>query len=258
MKRVVQKTAFKTGILYCGDCLDILPTLHKDSVHMVFCDPPYGTTSLKWDTIIPFNLLWSSLNKCCTPNAAKVFTASQPFTSKLILSNEKEYKYNYVWVKNVPTGMAGANYMPMKYHEDVCVFVSKGKPVYNKVMEKRKGKGKDCYNYEHYLGDSNHVKMKKIKKFYDPDYVNPSSVLLFNSVPNRSGKLHPTQKPVNLIKHFIKTYTNLDDVVLDPTCGSGSTAIAAIKLKRRWICIEKDPAIYRVVRKRIQDYENTL
>jgi site-specific DNA-methyltransferase (adenine-specific) len=238
-------------MLLHGDCIELMASLPAQSVDMVLCDLPYGSTSCAWDEVIPFKALWSAYERVTKPNAAIVLTASQPFTSRLIGSKLDWYKYNWVWMKNVPTGMASSKYMPMKYHEDICVFVRKGKPTYHKQMVEREGVGKDCYRYEHYLGNSNHVKMDKVKAFYDPDYVNPSSVLLFNTVPNRIGKLHPTQKPVDLFEYLIRTYTNVGDTVLDNCIGSGTTAIAAANCGRNWIGMEKDEAFYKAACTRI-------
>ena len=125
--------------------------------------------------------------------------ATQPFTTDLIQSNRKNFKYSLVWNKNVPTGMPSAKYRPMKYHEDILLF-GNSKSTYNPIMKERVGVGKACYNYDHYCGDSNHVKLAKVKKRYDPDFVQPSTVLNFNVVPNRNGKLHPTEKPVDLLE----------------------------------------------------------
>ena len=166
------------------------------------------------------------------------------------MSNPKMFKHEYVWFKNVPTGMAQAKYAPMKYHESVLVFSPNAIKTFNKQFEERMGIGKDCYNYEHYCGESNHVKMDKVKKFYDAKLVNPTSVLLFNVVPNRNGKLHPTQKPVALMEYLIRTYTNEGDTVLDNCAGSGTTGIAAFNTKRNAILIEKDEQYFNAAKER--------
>lgn len=229
-----------------GDCIELLKTIPSNSVDMILCDLPYGTTACTWDSIVPFDIIWQEYNRVCKPNSAIVLFASQPFTSKLVVSNIDNFKHEVIWLKNTPTGMAQAAYAPMKYHESIVVFgSSKGKlRTYNPQKEYREGKGKSCYKYEHYCGESNHVKMDKVKKFYDPDLVNPSSVQLFNTVPNRGGKLHPTQKPVNLCEYLIKTYSNEYEIVLDSCSGSGTTAIACHNLDRGFICVEKDTDFY--------------
>ena len=225
------------------------------SIDMILCDLPYGTTSCKWDSIIPFEPLWEQYNRIIKDGRAIVLTASQPFTTKLINSNIDNFKHEIIWFKNVPTGMAQASYAPMKYHENVVVFANGRIEVFNKQMQEREGKGKDCYRYEHYCGESNHVKMEKVKKFYDEKLVNPSSVVLFNAVPNRNGKLHPTQKPVALFEYLIKAYTNEGEVVLDSCVGSGTMAIACINANRNFIGIEKDPEYHRIACERVESHK---
>ncbi len=226
------------GIIYHGDCLEIIPSIPDKSIDMILCDLPYGTTACSWDTVIPFESLWVQYKRIIKDNGAIVLTASQPFTSALVMSNPIMFRHEWIWFKNVPTGMAQGKCAPMKYHESVLIFSKNPIRIFNKIMEGREGKGKECYNYEHYCGESNHVKMAKVKKFYDPKLVNPSSIQLFNVVPNRKGKLHPTQKPVALFEYLITTYTNKDDLVLDNCLGSGTTAVAAKNLSRRFIGIE--------------------
>lgn len=239
--------------LHHGNCLDIMPTLEARSVDMVLADPPYGTTACKWDSIIPLEPMWEQLKRIIKPNGAIVMTASQPFTTMLIASNMKMFKHEIVWFKNVPTGMTQSSYAPMKYHENIIVFCDGKIRTFNKQMGDREGKGKDCYNYEHYCGDSNHVKMKKVKSFYDAKLVNPSSVILFNSVPNRKGKVHPTQKPVALMEYLIRTYSNEGDTVLDFTMGSGTTGVACANTGRRFIGIELDAGYFEVARRRVDE-----
>lgn len=233
--------------------------IEDGSVDMVLTDPPYGTTACKWDSIIPLEPMWEQLKRIIKPNGAIVMTSSQPFTTTLIDSNMKMFKHEIVWFKNVPTGMAQATYAPMKYHENVLVFAYGKVKTFNKQMQEREGKGKDCYRYEHYCGDSNHVKMNKVKKHYDEKLVNPSSVILFNSVPNRKGKVHPTQKPVALMEYLIKTYTNEGETVLDFTMGSGTTGVACKNLNRSFIGIEKDAEYFQLASDRIHSHnKNTI
>lgn len=210
-------------------------------------------TACKWDTIIPLEPLWEQYKRIIKDNGAIVLTASQPFTSTLVMSNREMFRYELIWVKNVPTGIASSKYAPMKYHESILVFSKKPIKTFNKIMEERVGKGKDCYKYEHYCGDNNHVKMNKIKKFYDSKLVNPSSVILFNTVPNRKGKLHPTQKPVNLFEYLIKTYSNEGDTILDNVAGSGTTGIACKNTNRNYILIEKEPEYIDIINKRLSN-----
>lgn len=222
------------------------------SIDMILCDLPYNVTKCSWDTLIPFDDLWSEYKRLCHGNI--VLFASQPFTTDLIMSNRSMFKYNMVWNKNVPTGMSQAKYRPMKYHEDILVF-NQNKSTYNPIMKNRVGVGKACYNYEHYCGNSNHVKYEKLKKKYDPNFVQPSTVLNFNVVPNRNGKLHPTQKPVELLEYLILTYSNPQDTILDNTMGSGSTAIACINTNRNFIGIEKDSNYFSLAKNRINNHK---
>lgn len=236
--------------LMLGDCLERMKEIESGSVDFILVDLPYGTTSIAWDSIIPFDKMWEQFNRVSKENAAVVLFASQPFTTDLICSNRKDYRYSLVWRKNVPTGMSSAKYRPMKYHEDICVF-HKRQPTYNPIMKERVGVGKACYNYDHYCGESNHVKLEKVKKKYDPDWVQPSSVLEFNVVPNRKGKLHPTQKPVELLEYLIKTFSNVGDTVLDCCMGSGSTGVSCINTGRKFIGIEMDDTYFDIGSKRI-------
>lgn len=239
-----------------GDCLELMANLADNSVDMILVDLPYGTTGISWDSVIPFDKMWEQFNRVAKDNAAIVLFASQPFTTDLICSNRKDYKYSLVWKKNVPTGMSSAKYRPMKYHEDICVF-HKRQPTYNPIMKERIGVGKACYNYDHYCGESNHVKLEKVKKKYDPDWVQPSSVLEFNVVPNRKGKLHPTQKPVELLEYLIKTFSNEGDTILDCCAGSFSTGVACINTNRDFIGIEKDVSYFNIGTERLNNAVNT-
>ena len=238
-----------------GDCLEKMKTIPDQYIDMILCDLPYNMTSCSWDVLIPFDLLWKEYNRICKGNI--ILFSSQPFTTDLINSNREMFKYCLVWNKNVPTGMSSAKYRPMKYHEDICVFY-KGKQTYNPIMKPREGIGKACYNYDHYCGDSNHVKYDKIKKKYDPNFVQPSSVLNFNVVPNRNGKLHPTQKPVDLCEYLILTYSNEDETVLDNCMGSGSTGVACFNTKRDFIGIEKDDKYFEIAKNRIMEEHHKL
>ena len=241
-----------------GDCLEKMKDIPDGSIDMVLTDPPYGTTACKWDSIIPLEPMWEQLKRVIKPKGAIVMTATQPFTTTLIASNMKMFKHEIIWFKNVPTGMAQASYAPMKYHESVLVFCKGKVGVFNKQMQEREGVGKDCYRYEHYCGDSNHVKMNKVKKHYDVNLVNPSSVVLFNTVPNRAGKVHPTQKPVALFEYLIKTYTNEGDTVMDNCMGSGTTGVACINTNRNFIGIELDQGYFDIACKRIEEAQRQV
>ena len=239
-----------------GDCLDLMASIPDGSIDMICADLPYGTTACKWDTIIPFEPLWAHYKRVIKSNGAIVLFGSQPFTSALVMSNPKWFKYEVIWFKNVPTGMAQASYAPMKYHENILVFCEGKIDTFNKEMEQREGVGKDCYKYEHYCGESNHVKLDKVKKFYDANLVNPSSVQLFTVVPNRNGKVHPTQKPVALLEYLIRTYTNEGETVMDNCMGSGTTGVACKNTGRNFIGIEKDAGYFEIARNRIYKDKN--
>ena len=238
--------------LFCGDCLNEMKNIEDKSVNLILCDLPYGSTSCSWDIIIPFDKLWDEYNRVLTDNGIVVLFSSGFFTIDLINSNRKDFKYKLIWKKNVPTGMSSAKYRPMKYYEEICVFYKKI-GTYNPQMKPRVGVGKACYNYDHYCGESNHVEYKKVKKRYDPDLVQPSDVLEFNVVPNRNGKVHPTQKPIELLEWLVNTYSNENDLVLDNTMGSGSTGVACRNLNRNFIGIEKDEKYFDIAKKRIEE-----
>ena len=237
--------------LYNGDCLVEMNKIEDKSVDLILCDLPYGSTQCSWDSIIPFYKLWEQYNRVLKDTGIVVLFSSGLFTIDLINSNRKDFKYKLIWKKNVPTGMSSAKYRPMKYYEEICVFYKK-KGTYNPQMKPREGVGKACYNYDHYCGDSNHVSYENVKKRYDPDWAQPSDILEFNVVPNRNGKVHPTQKPIELLEWLIKTYSNENDLVLDNTMGSGSTGVACVNLNRNFIGIEMDETYFKISEQRIQ------
>lgn len=221
------------------------------SINMILCDLPYGTTSSKWDNVIPFEKLWEQYERIIKDNASIILFSSGLFTIDVIQSNRKHFKYKLIWKKNVPTGMSSAKYRPMKYYEEICIF-QYGKPSYNPILKPRVGVGKSCYNYNHYCGENNHIHLQKIKKKYDPDYVQPSDVLEIDVVPNRKGKLHPVQKPIKLLEWLIKTYSNKDDLILDNCMGSGSTGVACLNTGRNFIGIELDEKYFNIAKQRIE------
>ena len=239
--------------IYNEDCLVGMKDIPDNSIDCVICDLPYNITKLSWDILIPFDKLWDQYNRIIKPTGNIILFSSGMFTYKLIESNIKNFRYKLIWKKNVPTGMSSAKYRPMKYYEEICVF-GNSKATYNPIMKERVGIGKACYNYDHYCGDSNHLQFNKQKKRYDPDWVQPSDVLEFNVVPNRNGKLHPTQKPVELVEYLIKTYSNERDIVLDNCMGSGTTAIAAINTNRNFIGFELDKNYFDIANERISEH----
>ena len=239
--------------VYNGDCLDILKNIEDNSIDCIICDLPYAVTTISWDSLIPFDKLWEQYNRIIKKNGNIVLFSSGLFTINLINSNIKNFKYKLIWKKNVPTGMAKAKYRPMRYYEEICIF-NEGTGTYNPIMKERIGKLKQCYNYDHYCGDSNHLSlMKKQSKRYDPNWVQPSDVLEFNVVPNRNGKLHPTQKPIELLEWLVKTYSNEEDLVLDNCMGSGTTGVACKNLNRNFIGIELDTNYFNIAKNRINN-----
>ena len=239
--------------IYNEDCLIGMQDIPDNSIDCIICDLPYNITKLSWDILIPFDKLWDQYNRIIKPTGNVILFSSGMFTYKLIESNIKNFRYKLIWKKNVPTGMGSAKYRPMKYYEEICVF-GNSKATYNPIMKERVGIGKACYNYDHYCGDSNHLQFNKQKRRYDPDFVQPSDVLEFNVVPNRNGKLHPTQKPVELVEYLIKTYSNEGDIVLDNCMGSGTTAIAAINTNRNFIGFELDKNYFDIANERISEH----
>ncbi len=232
--------------IYNNDCLKIMKQIPDKNVDCIICDLPYGTTSCSWDTIIPFDKLWFEYNRIC--KGYVILFSAGIFTIDLINSNRNNFKYKLIWKKNVPTGMSSAKYRPMKYYEEICIF---NNGTYNPILKDRVGKHKDCYKYDHYCSLNNHIQLNKIKKQYDVNKVQPSDILEFNVVPNRNGKLHPTQKPLELLEYLVKTYTNENDVVLDNCMGSGTTGVACKNLNRDFIGIELDKNYFEIAKQRI-------
>ena len=241
-----------------GDCLELMKDIPNGSIDMILCDLPYGTTACKWDTIIPFEQLWKEYERIIKPNGAIVLTASQPFSSALVMSNPKLFKYEWIWRKNTGTGFATAKYQPLRYHESILVF-AKGKTNYNPIPTERfsEASKKMCKKPVRGGGKktSSHISMEIVKVQYDSETKNPESVLEFKSVPNAGGhKLHPTQKPIELFEYLIKTYTNENDLILDNCAGSGTTAIACLNTNRQFIVMEKEQKYYDIILKRVGDF----
>ena len=247
--------------LFNGDCLEVMKGLEDGSIDLILADIPYGTTACKWDVVIPFESMWEQLKRIIKSNGAIVLFGTEPFSSLLRTSNLPMFKYDWIWYKSMPTGMATASFMPMKYHETLSVFVKTGKPTFNKILAERseigkqrlKGNGKILNGSK---SEGNHVGKASLAgtySEYNETKVNPKSVLEFKSVPNCNGtKLHPTQKPVALMEYLIKTYTNENETVLDFTMGSGTTGVACKNLNRSFIGVELDQTYFEVAKQRIE------
>jgi site-specific DNA-methyltransferase (adenine-specific) len=243
-----------------GDCLIEMQKIEDKSIDMVLCDLPYGTTACKWDTIIPFEPLWEQYKRIIKDSGAIVLTASQPFTSALVMSNVKMFKYEWVWYKNKPTGMTG-KYAPLRDHESIVIFGNK-KVNYFPIKQKTKSKSSllQAQSKRKNIGGLvNKINNNKFpEKVVWNEYVFPRSVLPVDVEPMRKGRLHPTQKPVALFEYLIKTYTNEGDLVLDNCAGSGTTGVACRNLNRNFILIEKEQEYIDIINKRLTPPEITL
>ena len=233
--------------IYNEDCLKGMRRIPDKSVDMILCDLPYGTTACKWDTIIPFEPLWEQYKRVIKDHGAIVLTSSQPFTSALVMSNPKWYKYSWVWNKSRAANGPIARFQPLKYHEDVLVF-GNGRTEYNpqglKYIGKEVSQG----------GESSDVVGGRTRnKRYIQQYTNyPSSIQVFK---NESNTIHPTQKPVALFEYLIRTYTNEGETILDNCMGSGTTAIACINTDRNFIGFELDETYFNLANERIVNHK---
>ena len=232
-----------------GDCLERMKEIQDGSVDLILADPPYGTTACKWDSIIPLEPMWKQLKRIIKPNGAIVMTAAQPFTTILISSNMKMFKYCWIWEKNLKTGNLNARRMPMGGHEDVVVFCN-GSPTYNpqkrmRTTEIPSGNKKNSKTSVYGSQRDDYVDRQS-------DMINPDTVIKgIKCVHNSSGKVHPTQKPVALMEYLIKTYTNEGETVLDFTTGSGSTGVACANIGRKFIGIELDDKYFDIAKNRV-------
>ena len=234
-----------------------MPSIPDGSIDMILCDLPYGTTACKWDVVIPFEPLWKEYKRIIKKNGAIVLFCSQPFTSALIMSNIKMFRYEWIWEKDRPTNIYFKNVQPMKYHENILIFslsgahnMSKEKMTYNPQMEikpdgnKRKNRER-VFKNNGVFGDRTFIYKSKRGEQGD---IYPKSIQFFNRQQNG---VHPTQKPIPLLEYLIKTYTLENETVLDNTMGSGSTGVARRNLNRNFIGIEKDDKYFEIASKRI-------
>ena len=230
-----------------GDCLIEMQNIPDKSIDAIIADLPYGTTRAKWDSVLDLDLLWKQYKRIIKHNGAIVLFASQPFTTTLINSNIKDFKYSLVWDKKMKVGMMNCKRMPLRQHEDIILFYKK-QPTYNPQMTKGKMRNKKIEptkNFEVY------GQIKPIDNFNDDYY--PSSILEFTNA-NQKDKEHTTQKPLSLMEYLVKTYTNENEIVLDNTMGSGTTGLACLKTNRQFIGIEKEKQYYDVAVRRLSEH----
>lgn len=230
--------------LYCGDCLDLMQRIPDKSVDMVLCDLPYGMTRCKWDVPLPLDKLWEQYRRVCKGNAAIVLFGAMPFTARLVCSNERDFRYMWVWDKHYKRGFLNAKKQPLRQTENICVFYRaqcKYKP------EMRTGKMRVKENSSRSFGTTyggyKHVNVKNDQYF-------PTDLLSFASVPS-SELYRPTQKPVALLEYLIRTYTDAGETVLDNCMGTGSTGVAAVNMGRRFVGIELEPECFEIACRRI-------
>lgn len=229
-----------------GDCIDVMRNIPDGSIDMILCDLPYGTTQNKWDSVIDLDKLWAHYERIIKVNGAIVLTAQGLFTAKLILSNEKLFKYKIIWIKSKPTNFLNAKKQPLRKHEDICVFYKK-QPVYNPQMTMGdaydKGIRKDQFTGSY--GDFKPRHIKSNGERYPNDVVfyegeNVDDYIYVKTAESEGKVYHPTQKPIELGRYLIRTFTDPGDLILDNACGSGSFLLSAILEDRHFIGIEKN------------------
>lgn len=254
--------SLQLNTVYNEDCLIAMQRIEDKSVDMVLCDLPYGTTACKWDVIIPFDKLWEQYERIIKDNGAIVLTASQPFSSALVMSNSKIFRYEWVWEKDNGTNFPSVNFQPFRVHENVLVFgifptTFTKKGGYNYIPQFSLGKAYSCVSgkqkHDTIRGGSSaaagqYETVNEGKRF-------PKSIIKIN---RDKEKMHPTQKPVALFEYLIKTYTNEGETVLDNCAGSFTTAVACENTNRNWICIEKEEKYCEIGRNRIEQNRKRL
>ena len=232
-----------------GECIETMSKMKDGYFDMILCDPPYGTTACKWDSVIPFEPLWAHYWRVLKPNGAVVLTAAQPFTTVLISSQIDRYKYSWIWEKSKVTGFMQAKNQPLRNHEDVCVFgrfassAQHFQGVYNPQGAKSVGvvEYSNARKADHFTGDRKPGKTESMTGY-------PRSVL---RIPSEGKTVHPTQKPVALMEYLIRTYTNEGETVLDNCMGSGTTGVACVNTNRNFVGIELDEKYFKIAEERI-------
>jgi site-specific DNA-methyltransferase (adenine-specific) len=243
--------------LFQGDCLDIMPLIPDKSVQLILADLPYGTTACKWDSIIDLDLLWKQYKRIIKDNGVIALTATQPFASKLINNDLKMFKQEIIWDKIMPVGHLIAGKRIMSVHENILLFWNK-QPIFNRQFTERKveDRRKNIVNNYNNLFTTSKTELVKntpetrFAKGYDNTKVNPKSIISITKRMAHKDRTHPTQKPLELMKYIIQTYSNENDMVLDNTMGSGTTCLAAKELNRNFIGIEKEANYYEIACRR--------
>jgi site-specific DNA-methyltransferase (adenine-specific) len=238
----------ETNKIYLGDCLEVMKQIDDKSVDLILCDLPYGVSKMKWDSVIPFDELWTEYKRIRKDGAPIVLFGTEPFTSAMIMSNVKEFKQKLIWNKVNPVGHLVAKYKHMQVTEDVVVF-GQNKITYNPQMSASEDIRKRSYKpiYNNYLQniDKRSCTTERSDRF-------PTNLIKFSNA-NRRGKIHPTEKPVDLLEYLIKTYSNEGSLILDNCCGSGSTLKAAQNLNRNFIGIEQNEFYFNIANLRLND-----
>ncbi len=253
-----------TYTLHHGDCLDILPTLSSGSIDAIIADPPYGTTACKWDSVIPLEPMWRELRRVIKPNGAIILFAAQPFTSALVMSNLEQFKYEWVWKKSKPNGWQHAKNKPMKANEDVLVFSPAPMGHTSRLGDARmkyfpqgvQSAGNSKLNPKAH-GRMMGARPNQAWREYEAFTGFPSNILEY---PNITGStaVHPTQKPVELLRYLVRTYTNPGETVLDFCFGSGTTGVACAMEGRHFIGVELDAGYFDIAKRRIEQVQPAL
>lgn len=239
--------------LMLGDCLKRMNEIPDGSVDLVLCDLPYGTTACKWDSVIPFDALWVAYNRVIKKGGCVSLFGAEPFSSFLRLSNLNNYKYDWIWEKNTGTNFLHAKRMPIRYTENIHVFMN-GTSKYN--PQKTQGHIPTNSGIGSHKGSLYSGKNKFDYKGGNTDRY-PKNIIKFNSV-NNYARVHPTQKPTELLEYIIKSYTNEGETVLDNCMGSGTTGVACANTNRKFIGIEMDEGYFNIAKDRITDAVNAL
>lgn len=237
-----------------SDCLEIMPSLPENSIDLVICDPPYGTTSIKWDEVLDFEKMWECYQKVVKPRGVIVLFGSQPFSSQLICSKLDWFRYELVWNKNKCGSPGLAKKRPMKVHENILVFYKETGGTYNPQMEEGEPYARKSSNPEGYVGRKNDhgYGLKPVKEFTNTGTRYPKSILNISRDFSAQQQVHPTQKPVPLMEWLVSTYSNEGDTVLDNCMGSGPVGVAAKLLNRNFVGIESNEEYFQVAKGRIE------